>query len=89
MSGTTMGALDSSIETLKIMKAKMIDTSSPDHEMNLAVCGVTAILVFNLLKICNKVILESLPHPDANARDSVVRIRDIFMNLMDEIINHE
>lgn len=84
-----MGALESSIETLWVMKSKMIDTGLPDHEMQWAIGSLVTTLVANLLQICNKVIADSMTTEDASVQEDLRAIQSQFSEFMDRMIGNE
>lgn len=87
---SVMGALESSIETLRIMKGKMSDSTHPHHAMQWAIGSVITTLVSNLLRICNGVIGDSLQasqiSPDADATQDLRRIQAEFNEFIDRML---
>lgn len=83
---TTIGALDSSLETLRVMKSKMLDVGSPTHEMQWAVGSVITSLVANLLVICNSVIGDSMASGDSDAESDLKEIQSQFHEFMTRMI---
>jgi len=88
-----MGGLESSIETLRIMKAKMSDTSSSYHQFQWAIGSIITMLVSNLLRICNTVIGDSLAAArndlDADASSDLRRIQAEFNEFIDRMLGNE
>lgn len=84
-----MGALESSIETLRVMKSKMVDTGAPQHEMHWALGSLVTTLTANLLQICNKVIADSMTSDDASVQHDLRLIQSEFNEFMDRMIGND
>lgn len=90
---SVMGALEASIETLKIMRGKMIDNTAPFHEAQWAVGSVITTLVSNLLRICNTVIGEAIEAAhndfiDMDATQDLRRIQAEFNEFIDRMLGN-
>ena len=86
---TVLGALESSLETLRVMKSKMMDVGSPTHEMQWAIGSVISSLVANLLMICNTVIGDSMAVGDSDAESDLRAIQSQFHEFMSRMIGRE
>lgn len=89
---SVMGALESSIETLRIMKGKMSDTSSTHHQFQWAIGSIITMLISNLLRICNEVIGDSLEaaqnENDADASSDLRKIQAEFNEFIERMLGN-
>lgn len=87
-----MGALESSIETLRIMKSQMSDSTHPNHQVQWAIGSVITTLTSNLLRICNTVIGDSMAASqndiDADATQDLRRIQAEFNEFIERMLGN-
>jgi len=87
-----MGALESSLETLRIMKANMLDNSNPKHAAKWAIGSIITTLVSHLLQICGEVIGDSIEATqndiEADARSDLLKIQAEFNGFIERMLGN-
>ena len=83
---TVIGALDSSIATLKNLKEDLQDVRAVNNQLNWAIGGIISMLSNQLLQICDQVFQES-SFEQSNAHENLIKIKERFALFVNKMID--
>lgn len=86
---TIIGACDYSIATLQNLKRDLQEVGASNPRLNWAIGGVVAVLVSNLLKICDQVFQESAKDSAPNATADLTLIGQRLNGFIERMVTHE
>ena len=82
-----MGACDSTIKTMQVLRARMLNVNNPTHELDWAIGGMISSMTAQFLVICNEVFEEALMLGNTEAKSDLISIQTKFNVFLDRMID--